>query len=125
MEHTLKTDHEVFQAVWEAKKTYELRKNDRNFQVGDTLDLAETVYTGAEMAPRLNGAFPGETIPGKPLEYTGRHCYFKVTHILNGPIYGLTDGWCIMSIVPEIPYRDYPSPLYSDCTSEKTDPATT
>lgn len=100
MVHKLKTDPAVFQAVHGGGKTFEIRKNDRNFQVGDELWLKETVYTGAEMAPHWNGAFPGETVPGKPLEYTGRMIARTVTYILNGPIYGLVDGWCIMSIAP-------------------------
>lgn len=88
MTHELKTDAEVFQAVHEGKKTYEIRKNDRNFQVGDELWLKETVHTGTEMAA------------GAPLEYTGRMIAKRVTHVLHGPIYGLVDGWCILSIAP-------------------------
>lgn len=86
--HTLKTDPEVFQAVVAGLKTYEIRKDDRGFQVGDTLDLLETVSTGAEMAA------------GAPLEYTGGQWMVEVTHILRGPVYGLADGWVIMSIRP-------------------------
>ena len=100
MVHELKTDPAVFKAVSEGRKNFEIRKNDRNFQVGDELWLKETVHTGAEMAPRHNGAYPGEMLPGKPLEYTGRIMAVQVTYILNGPIYGLAEGWCIMSIAP-------------------------
>ena len=98
MIHELKTDPEAFRAVLEGKKTYELRKNDRNFKVGDELHLKETVYTGKEMQDRRCGSYPGRAIPGKPLEYTGRCIPRYVIHILHGPIYGLLDGWCIMSI---------------------------
>lgn len=84
--HELKTDPIVFEAIKKEEKTFEIRKNDRNFQVGDELWLRETVNTGKEMA---NGA---------PLEYTGRILVVNVTYILKGPIYGLADGWCIMSV---------------------------
>lgn len=84
--HELKTDPEVFEAVAKGLKTYEIRFNDRDYQVGDTLVLLETAYTGQEMKA------------GQPLEYTGRGCPFKVSHILTGPIYGLQDGWVIMSL---------------------------
>jgi len=86
MTHELKTDPEVFQAVWDDLKTYELRKNDRNFEVGQLLKLKETKSTGAEMKE------------GAPLVYTGRTVTAEVTHVLNGPIYGLAEGWCILSM---------------------------
>jgi hypothetical protein len=84
--HELKTDQEVYQAVVEGLKTYEIRKDDRGFNVGDFLLLKETEYTGEEMAN------------GRPLEYTGRQHEVQVIYVLRGPIYGLKDGWVIMSI---------------------------
>lgn len=41
MIHALKTLPEYFEAVWENKKTFELRKNDRDFKVGDYLAFNE------------------------------------------------------------------------------------
>lgn len=87
--HELKTDREVFQAVLEGRKKFEIRKDDRGFAVGDRLNLLETVSTGEEMKA------------GAPLEYTGGQWFAKVTHILRGPIYGLAVGWVIMSIEDE------------------------
>jgi hypothetical protein len=84
--HELKTDSHVFWPVACGDKTYEIRKDDRPYTWGDILHLRETKYTGEEMAE------------GKPLEYTGREVYCKITHILRGPEYGLKDGWCILSI---------------------------
>lgn len=89
--HELKTDAEVFDAVLAGLKTYEIRKNDRGFQVGDTLILRETQFTGAEMAA------------GKDLIYTGRSLTVTVTHVLSGPIYGLMDGWVILNIAGASP----------------------
>lgn len=89
MVHVLKTDHGVFHASAAGVKGWEIRKNDRNFKVGDELWLKETVYTGAEMAA------------GAPEEYTGRVIAVKVTYMLEGPVYGLEDGWCIMSVSEE------------------------
>lgn len=84
--HTLKTDPEAFQAVAAGLKTFEIRLDDRGFQVGDALHLLETVSTGAEMKA------------GAPLAYTGASCLVTVSHILRGPIYGLADGWAILSL---------------------------
>jgi len=87
MRHELKTDSEVFQAVVEGKKTYEIRFDDRGFEIGDTLVLRETVCEAvSEM--------------GKSLVYTGREHSARITHILRGPVYGLMDGWVILSISP-------------------------
>lgn len=81
--HVLKTDPEVFAAVLAGLKTHEIRLNDRNFAVGDLLELYETVFPGAEMKA------------GAELLYTGRTAKRTVSHIQTG--YGLADGWCILS----------------------------
>jgi hypothetical protein len=86
MRHELKTDPEVFQAVYDGfRKAFEIRFNDRNFTEGDDLLLRETFYTGEEMNQ------------GKPLIYTGREYEFHISYVLRGPIYGLKEGWVIMS----------------------------
>lgn len=41
MEHELKTVKPFFQNIVDLLKTFEIRKNDRNFKVGDTLILKE------------------------------------------------------------------------------------
>ena len=88
MIHELKTDSDMFNAVAVGSKRFEIRKNDRDFKKGENLILRETVYSAEEMAK------------GEPLEYTGNEINAYVLHILYGPIYGLADGRCIMSILP-------------------------
>lgn len=41
MNHDLKIAPEYYQAVLEGRKTFEIRKNDRDYQVGDTVMLRE------------------------------------------------------------------------------------
>ena len=41
MAHELKTYPKYFQETIEGNKPFEIRKNDRNFQVGDVLILKE------------------------------------------------------------------------------------
>lgn len=84
--HELKTDPEVFAAVHAGLKTHEIRLNDRDFVVGDTLLLCETRHRGADMR------FSPSTYP---LEYTGRTETRTISHIQTG--YGLADDWCILS----------------------------
>lgn len=93
--HILKTDPAVYDEVKAGRKFFEIRKNDRDFQVGDMLVLKRTEHTGAEMAA------------GAPLIYTeGEELMRFVTSVLEGPIYGLADGWVIMSISEDMPGFD-------------------
>jgi hypothetical protein len=80
--YNLKSDPEDFQAVYDNLKTYEIRRYERDFQVGDHLVLLEL------KEPEKEGRY----------EFTGRCLEVEVTHILRGPIYGLKEAWVIMSI---------------------------
>jgi len=84
--HVLKTDPDVFQESWWQNKKFEIRKNDRDFNVGDYLELRETEYSAAEMFHE-----------GKPLKYTGRRLILKVKYMIKRPIYSLYKTWVIMS----------------------------
>jgi hypothetical protein len=84
--HELKTDPYVFEEVFKDNKTFEIRYNDRNFEVNDILILKETKYTGAEMKS------------GAELIYTGRELTKRVSHVFKGPFYGLKENWVILSI---------------------------
>lgn len=86
MKHEVKTDPEVFEDVLAGLKTFEIRRDDRSYAVGDILLLKKTRYRAEQMRE------------GKPLEYTGAVTEVGVSHILRGPIFGLADGWVIMSI---------------------------
>jgi len=82
--HELKTDPQPFSASWLGLKTYEIRKNDRDFKIGDQISLRETIYTGNEMKA------------GEPLAYTGRCLGREITEVRTG--YGIKDGWCILGL---------------------------
>ncbi len=82
--HELKTDPEVFQASFWGNRDYEIRFNDRGYQVGDRLILRETEFSGEEM--KL----------GKHLRYTGLSMTRTICHVLTG--YGLEDGWVILAV---------------------------
>lgn len=80
--HDLKTSPEYFEAVWRGEKRFEIRKDDRNFQVGDTLYLRE-YDPWAE-------------------QYTGRTRRMRVTYLYRGE--WVAPGYCVMSIkkLPDI-----------------------
>ena len=73
--HYLKIKPEYFRAIESGKKTFEVRFNDRNFQVYDILHLQEWV---------------GD-------EYTGRHIEAEVTYLLDTPDF-CKEGYVIMAI---------------------------
>lgn len=86
--HELKTDPDVFQLSVDGLKPYEIRNNDRGYQVGDLLILQETQYSGEEMLDEA------------PLIYTGRTLERVVTNVLQG--YGILKGWAILSVEPVV-----------------------
>lgn len=93
MTHDLKTWKEYFEEIWEGRKTFEVRKNDRNFQVGDTLNLVEMDLGGYGMTDHDLSRFP-----------TGRTIQAEVTYILKGGLFGIEEGYVVMSIEIENKY---------------------
>lgn len=77
--HELKIVPEYFRAVKEGKKKFEIRKNDRNFKVGEYIDLRE--YS------RDKG-------------YTGNRLCLKIVYIIESDWFpqGLKDGYCVLGI---------------------------
>lgn len=85
--HELKLEKEYFTLLYANVKMYELRKNDRNFEIGDVLILAE--------------------IEPKDLSFTGMKLQRKVTHVLKGKDaerFGLKKGYCILSLTYVEPF---------------------
>ncbi len=90
MYHDLKTDSHIFQAVYDGKKIFDVRKNDRDYQVGDELRLLEgDIGREDAVAFRLGEA---------AFKLTGRFIWVRVTYVLKGPMYGIPEGWVVMSI---------------------------
>lgn len=73
--HDLKIWPTYFGAILNGDKTFELRKDDRGFHLGDTLHLRE-YYLPEE-------------------KYTGRYIQAVVTHIYKGEM--VANGYCAMS----------------------------
>jgi hypothetical protein len=78
MIHELKTLTGFFDDIRREKKNFEIRENDRNFQVGDTLILREWL-------PGLN-------------KYSGDEITVTVTYILKGGQFGIHRDYVVMSI---------------------------
>lgn len=78
MIHQIKIAPCYFREVAEGIKTFEIRKNDRNYQQGDKLILQE-----------YNGVLK---------KYTGREIVCDVPYIYIGGGLGLDKDYCILSI---------------------------
>ena len=76
MVHELKILPEYYKAIINGQKTFEIRFNDRDFRVGDTLLLKEW--------------------DGK--KYTGRIVERKVSYLLDDSSGYVLDGYVVMSL---------------------------
>lgn len=77
MIHELKCWPKYFRDVWTGRKNFEVRKNDRNFQVGDSLLLME-------WNPERE-------------KYTGVAVKREIIYILDDPAF-VKDGYVIMGL---------------------------
>ncbi|MBM3120389.1 MAG: DUF3850 domain-containing protein [Chloroflexi bacterium] len=75
--HELKTETEYYQAVERGDKSFEVRKNDRDFKIFDMVILHEVVHgipTGRKLDP------------------------MEIVYILPGGIYGIAPDYCVMQL---------------------------
>jgi hypothetical protein len=76
--HELKVLPEFIDAIFDGRKTFEARRDDRGFQVGDVLWLREWL-------PALN-------------RHGGQEVRVRVTYILRGPGFGVEEGYVVMGL---------------------------
>ncbi len=76
--HNLKTVNPYFEEVLQGKKTFECRKNDREFESGDRVILNE--------------------YDAKTFTYLGRNLYFEIGYILND-YPGLQPDYVVFSLI--------------------------
>lgn len=86
--HKLKILPKYYERVISGEKRFEIRKDDRNFKIGDLIKLEE---------------FEGG--------YTGRDSLYEIIYKLDGGFCGLEEGYCILSIKP---YRTFMKRLNLD-----------
>ena len=84
MNHELKCWPSFFQAVWDGRKTFEIRKDDRGFQAEDTVTLLEYEpgtwpknpgLTGRKIGARIGYVTAYEQKPG--------YCVFALFSLNN------------------------------------------
>ena len=96
--HRIKSWPEFFEPVRTGVKSFELRKNDRDYCVGDHLTLLEWE--------------PDTFSHNEAGRYTGRELTKKIVYVMNGagnvgtiqPLKGLSSGYAILGLgEPELP----------------------
>ncbi|MCP3663975.1 MAG: DUF3850 domain-containing protein [Gammaproteobacteria bacterium] len=70
--HILKTDPVHLEKSWQNIEQFELKKSDKDFEVGQRIILTETHYTYNDVKKE------------KPLEFTSRLAYQGIIHISGG-----------------------------------------
>ena len=84
--HELKIKHEYLIEVDMGRKTFELRKNDRDYQVGDLIHFVDIKDT------KQNDECDCDI-------YIDNNTLYKITYILkNVEQYGLDKDYCILAI---------------------------
>lgn len=84
MRHDLKTWLPYFDAIIDGSKPFEVRKNDRDYKVGDTLRL-----------------IPFDPEKGRAVRRFGmRHCDKDVTYVLAGGQFGIDPGYVVLGLAP-------------------------
>lgn len=81
MTHELKCWPQYFERIWLLQKLFEVRRNDRDFQTGDTLRLRE--WNPEEQ------------------RYTNRSIEAKVQYVLHGGQFGIRKGYVVMGIIQD------------------------
>ena len=80
--HELKVNAEFWDALADGRKTFEVRRHDRDFQCGDTLHLRRWL--------RSMGIYSG----------SAGQLMFTITYILPGGQFGIEPGFSVLGISP-------------------------
>ncbi|MBP5976794.1 DUF3850 domain-containing protein [Brasilonema sp. CT11] len=79
--HNLIIWKSFFETIVNDEKSFELRENDRDFKIGDHLNLIEVD-------------------PENQMKATGRSCKREIIYILEGEQWGLKSGYVVLSFKP-------------------------
>lgn len=78
MTHSIKCESFFYESVDSGEKTFEIRKMDRPYKMGDNVILQEF----------------------KDGKYTGRECTFRIGLVLDPLLFkGISKGYCVFSLV--------------------------
>ena len=92
--HQLKTLSQYWDAVKRGDKTFDVRRDDRGFQKGDTVELIR--YNGIGIAYRTE--LPDSTGPGGRYDKATYTLSREITYILTGGQFGIEPGYVVLAL---------------------------
>lgn len=96
--HRVKTVEPYYSAVERREKLFEVRKNDRFYQAGDTIELVWWNENHGPLGERFLTAWDRETaFENNPSQL------FKVGPVLQGGQFGIEPGYCVFSLLAPTP----------------------
>jgi hypothetical protein len=100
----LKKSPSYFEAIWDGRKTFDVRPDDREFQEGDMLILREWIPCekcqgrGCEYDPEDRAVCSACAGLTTTKGYSGRVISSQVTFVLRGPLMGISNSFCVISL---------------------------
>lgn len=80
-EHKIKIKYSYYKAVLSGEKTFEIRKNDRNYCVGDIIHFVPIDDNCGLLIPHKANAY-------------------RITYVFHGGEYGIASEYCVFGIAP-------------------------
>ena len=93
--HDIKILPQYFERIENGQKMFEVRKNDRDYQVGDELILDEW-----------------DPITQK---YTERLIIMHISYILHGGQFGIAEGYCVLGLMHSQQWADLADTHFEKC----------
>lgn len=92
MVHELKIKECYWKDVWNGRKTFEIRKNDRGYKIGDVIHFHPIDDNGNEISIEK--------------EFNDKYNNYLITYVFEGGEYGLDKDFCVFGIRQWIQFED-------------------
>lgn len=102
--HVLKAHPPMFYALKDGTKNFEVRKDDRAYQTGDTVEITYFEPAAVPPAPFQSPGFPQQPAPvnipsAVKVRKDDRSPWFgEITFVLRGNQYGVEDGYVVLAL---------------------------
>lgn len=98
MVHELKIKECYWHEVWKGTKTFEIRKNDRDYKAGDIIHFHRIDDEGNELPISK--------------DFNDKYNNYLITYVFKGGEYGLDEDYCVFGIRQWIQFMDKDDELH-------------